>query len=367
MKKFWCLLILPIVAFMCLTACGSDKNYKDIEDLYSQITGICVEEDNNQFFSNESKPRTLTIKYAEDVENAIANTSPVTKLQKKYVVLGYQQKILNLIYNYYENNYENFYKELSSAKFEKKDISNLYKKEESLKNCLTDFKSKYNNFCDVTADGVATIMEFDLINYSYELNKVIESSLDFMYQFAFVNEKYCAQMPNSQDITTFNAEKLQLCIDKTYLDIANIVYLNNFKAFNYSVGSRGISDMDAIIQSTNKYVIIGDLQECKSLSATILLGLDRDSDTYESVSKLIGDYLYSYEVFLQRYDNYKCIYDSEDVYTATQYKFGLVDGVDYDSYLHTLSKSSQASLVFMDDFVVETYKEVLSNLSLLIN
>lgn len=367
MKKFWCLLILPIVAFMCLTACGSDKTYKNIEDLYSQITGICIEEDNNQFFSNESKPRTLVIKYSEDVENAIANTSPVTKLQKKYVVLGYQQKVLNLIYNYYENNYEDFYKELSSAKIEQKNIKDLYKKEESLKDCLTEFKSKYNNFCDATANGVATIMEFDLINYSYELNKVIEASLDFMYQFAFVNEKYCAQMPNSQDSTTFIAKKLQLCIDKTYLDIANIVYLNNFKAFNYSVGSRGISDMNAIIQSANKYVIIDDLQECKSLSSSILLGLDKDSDTYTSTTKIIGDYLYSYEVFLQRYESYKCIYDSEDVYTATQYKFSLVDGVDYESYLNTLSKSSQANLEFMDNFVSETYQEVLSNLSLLIN
>ena len=361
MKKFFSLLILPIVALLCLCACDSDKSYEDVKKLYEQTTSVCVVEEDNKFFADASRPNSITIKYTSDVESAINNVSPVTSLQKKYVVIGYQQKLLDYIYNYYEQYNENFYKEISSAKPDKKEMNALYSSLSSLNATLTSFKKEYLTFCDATQNGVTSVMEFNLTNYSYEFNKVINSSLNFMYNFISMNEKYCIK-----DYNLINATNIEYRIAKSYVDIANIVYLTNFKAFDYSVGSKGISDMTAIISSTNKYSIAKDLESVKTLSTTILAGMDEESSAYNITMSTINDYLYANEIFNQRLNTYLQIYNSEDIYNLTQYKFDLVQGVDYESYLSTLTKSKQSTINFMDDFILDIYAKLVDNLALMV-
>lgn len=361
MKKLFSLIIVPLVAIMCLCACSGDKSYEDVRKLFEATTQVNIVEEENIFFSDDIKPNSIVISYPTEVEAVINNTSPITSLQKKYVVIGYQQKILNNIFNYYENNQEEFYKNISSAKVDKNDMNDFYAKLETLNKTLKDFKGAYQIFCDATQPGVSDVMEFNLINYSYELNKVIESSFNFMYKFIDMNEKYCLK-----DFDLINFNNLQYKIDRSYVDIAYIVYLSNFKAFDYSVGSKGISDIEAVIGSTNKFSIIDDLTSPKQLSTTIVAGLDEENVNHDSVMSLLNDYLYSSTVFNQRLKQYKTIYNSENIYTITQYKFNLVKGVDYDSYLGTLTKSDRATVMYLDEFVLDTYSRLVDTLKLIV-
>lgn len=361
MKKFLSLIILPLIAIMCLCACDSDKSYEDLKKLYQETTQICVIDEDNKFFANESKPNTITIKYSIDVQNAISNDNPVTNLQEKYVVLAYQQQLLDYIFNYYENNCEEFYKKISSAKVDKKDLNNLYNNLHNLNETLGSFKEEYNSFCDATKN-VTDAMEFNLTNYSYELNKVIGRAFDFIYNFMDVFEKYCIS-----NYDFINATNLQYKIDKTYVDIANIIYLTNFKVFDYSVGTKGISDMGALIDSGNEFVLISDLNNLKSLSPNIMAGLDEGSASHTQVMGVVNDYLYSLDVFHQRLTTFKQIYNSENVYDLAQVKFGLVSGVDYQSYLSTMTKSKLATIEFMDNFVLDTYAKMVVSLGMMVN
>ena len=71
-----------------------------------------------------------------------------------------------------------------------------------------------------------------------------------------MNEKYCLE-----NLDIVSIDSLESKIQKTYVDIAYIVYLNNFKAFDYSVGSKGISDdLDSIIGNTSEFLITKDLK-----------------------------------------------------------------------------------------------------------
>ena len=251
---------------------------------------------------------------------------------------------------------------MSSAKVDKNEMNDLYSSLQSLKSQLTTFKNAYNTFCDATESGVSDVMEFNLSNYSFELNRVIDKSFDFIYKFIDLNNKYCVSNADIIAVTP-----LENKIQKSYVDIAYIVYLNNFKAFDYSVGSKGIADdLDSIILNSNKYSLIDNLNSIKTLSSAIIAGMQDDNPAYETTMELINNYLYSCSVFDQRLKTYVNTYNEQDIYKITQYKFGLIAGVDYDSYLDTLTKSKRASLEFMDDFVSDVYNKLIYDLSLII-
>ena len=101
-------------------------------------------------------------------------------------------------------------------------------------------------------------MEFNLTNYAYELNVLIEDSFTFMYKFANMYETY-----GIEDYSKKNVKNLQTRVDKTYLDIAYIIYLQNFKAFNYSVGNKGICDLLPIVETNNKFNLVNDLDSVR--------------------------------------------------------------------------------------------------------
>ena len=362
MKKLLGLLIVPIIAIMCLCGCSGDKTSADVKKLYENMTATYISDElENKFFSDATRPNTLVISYPSEVKSKIDNTNPVTDLQKKYVAIGYQQKILDIIYNYYERNFDNFYKVMSSTKFNKNEMKDLYSSLDSLKLQLSDFKSSYQVFCDATESNVSDVMKFHLTNYSHELNRVIDKSFSFIYKFINLNQKYC--ISDFDDVTS---KSLELKIQKSYVDIANIVFLTNFKALDFSSGSNGICYSGGLIGNNNQFVILKDLSSIKTLSSEIAMGLEPDNINYNTATALVNDYLYARDVYEQRYKNFKAIYNDEDIYTINQYKFGFVPGVDYESYLGTLTKSKQSTIRFMDSFVTEVYSKLVKTMNLIL-
>ena len=359
MKRIFGILLLPIIAIMCLCGCKGDKTSADVKSLYESTIQVGVIDDENKFFSDPIRPNTICIAYSEAVKREIEATSPSTDLQKKYTVIGYQQKLLDNIYNYYENNRETFYREMSSKKINKDEMEAFYTSLEQLNSELNSFRTSYEEFCD--AAQRADIMEFQLDYYSYSLNRLIDKSFAFMYNFINLNIKYCIK-----DYDLINTTNLQLKVQKSYVDIAYIIYLTNFKAFDYSVGSKGISDMSVIVGNSNEFVIQKDLQTIKTISNEIMAGLEPENINHENAVNLVNDYLYSLDVFYQRLGGFLSIYNSANIYTISQYKFGLVAGVDYDSYLSSLTKSEQTAILFMDGFVSDTYSKLVDTMSLIV-
>ena len=361
MKRFLCFLLLPLVSLIFLCGCGDDKNSKDLQILYESMVNTFIVEKENKLFSDSERPNTLSIKYTDEVEDAINNDTPSTDIQKRYRAIEYQQRLLNYIFNYYENNQEEFYKVMSSKDYSNTDMNDLYNSLSNLKSKVSDFKQAYNLFIDATKSGISDIMEFNLTNYSYELNKIIEESFTFMYKFAYMYETY-----GIEDYSNNSVANLKIKVDKSYLDIAYVIYLQNFKAFNYSVGNKGICDLVSVVGNEKEFNLTNNLNTTKSLSIEVLSNLKPDDEKYEEVNNLINDFIYSKEVFDQRIKNYKNIYNDQDVYTITQYKFDLINGVDYSSYINNLNSSDKASIAMLDGFISTTYQKLVDKLSLIV-
>ena len=83
MKKIFAVFILPIVALLCLCGCGEERKSEDVKTLYENTKQVCIVDNDNKFFSDETKPDSIVIKYSDDVSALIYNVSPSSKLSKK--------------------------------------------------------------------------------------------------------------------------------------------------------------------------------------------------------------------------------------------------------------------------------------------
>ncbi|MBE5738494.1 MAG: hypothetical protein E7354_02070 [Clostridiales bacterium] len=360
MKKFLSLLILPLVAFMCLVGCGGDKTPKDIQDLYNSMRTAFVVEEENVFFADSENPDTITIAYNETIRNQINNAAPTTDLQKRYVALGVQQDILNNIFNFYENNQEEFYRELSSVEYKNAHINELYDSLEALKDTLKGFQEQYSQFMTDVESG--DIMVFSVLSYTYQLNKVIDSSFNFIYTFMDVYNTYCVEKSD-----TVTAAALTLEIEKSYVDIANVVYLQNIRTFNYSVGEKGVCDLLPLIDNTtNEYNLVSLMSEAKVLATTISENMGTSSDTYTETMNKINDFMYYRELLAQRITTFRNLMDTVDDYTLNEYRFDLVNGVEYDTYINSLSASDKASVQALDAFVNDIFTPFVAKLNLIV-
>ena len=357
MKKFLSLLILPLVALMCLVGCGKDKTPKDIQDLYNSMKSAYVVENENIFFADAENPYTITIAYNEDVQNQIKNASPTTELQKRFVALGIQQDILNNIFNFYENNQEEFYREMSSVDYKKTYVESLYESLEALKDSLKTFKEQYSQFMTDVESG--DIMVFSVLSYTYQLNKVIDSSFNFIYNFIDVYDRYCVEDNNNMTAST-----LSLQIDKTYVDIANVVYLQNIKTFNYSVGEKGVCDLLPLISNpTNEYNLVKYLGSAKRLSPVVTENMSTEAADYAATMDKLNDFTYYSELVGQRINTFRNIMNTIDSYTLNEYRFDLVSGVDYDTYIKSLSASDKANVQALDGFINDIFVPYIAKLN----
>lgn len=358
MKKLLSLLILPVLALVCLVGCKGDKNPKDIENYYKQMKSEFIVEEENIFFADEERPNTISIAYNDRLNNYIKNVEPSTDLQRRYVALGVQQEILNDVFNFYENNQEDFYREMSSAEYKQSELNDLYSSLENLKKTLSDFKTQYTQFMsDFESED---IMTFSVLSYTYQLNKVIDSSFDFIYNFMNLFDKYCI---DGEKVTTVT---LNYSLDCSYVDIANVVYLQNIKPFNYSVGEKGVCDLLPIIsEGDNRYNLVNYLGNTEHLSSAIISGMDSTLDAYPETMDKINNFIYFKGLMGQRIDTFRSIMNSIDDYTLNEYRFNLVNGVDYDTYLVSLSASNRANVEALDRFIEDIFKEYIEKLELI--
>lgn len=366
MKKLLSLLILPLVAFVCLVGCGKDHDIDDFKELYEKMkTAYIVEDENtgestNIFFGSEVAPNTIVIAYNNNINSIISSTpnTSTTDLQKRFVALGYQQKVLNNIFNFYEKNYEEFYRVMSSAEYKKSEINNLYNSLETLKNTLDSFKNQYVQF--VSDFDSSDIMTFSVLNYTYQLNRVIDDSFNFIYEFIDVCDKYVAVEDK------FTTTSINYRLDKSYVDIANIVYLDNIKPFDYSVGNKGLCDLVSVVSVDNEHNLVSGLLQPKMLSQVMMDGLNESTATHTDTVAQLNDFFYSRELLTQRMGLFKNVLSRVDSYKLNQYRFGLVGGVDYDTYKTTLSASDRSDIMAIENYIADVFKPFVEKLKLIV-
>lgn len=361
MNKYFKFLLIPVFALILLCGCGSDVKLSKVQETFSEMKASMVIEGENNFFTNEENPNAISIKYSTQVQKAIDNANASNEVQKRYRALHYQQAILDIIYDFYNDYEEEFYRVAPSKDVDKEEIESLYDSVSELKTTLESFAHHYENFVVATKSGPSDIMAFNITSYSFYLNGVIDESFDFIHKFYDMFIKYCIE-----DYTLYNGTNLELYVDKAYLDIAYVVYLENIKSFNYSVGDNGICDLSSVVGSESEFNILDLLDNRKKVSTAISENVGLVTEQGKLAKSKLDLFVYYRDIFTQRLNNYLSTFRSVDMYQVNQYRFDLNGTVDYDSYLMSLSVSDRATLTMLDNFINDNFMEFVDKLNTIV-
>lgn len=356
MRKLICLLILPLLAVFCFVGCSDDKTFNDVKTLYEKM----ISENKEIFFIDEENPNTITIKYSEEINNLIkTNEPPVVKSFQRYVAIAQQQDILEVIFNYYEKNNENFYTNISSKDVSMSESNELYNRLQDLYSSLADFKDNHTRFLESTDTNASEVMTFSMINYAYELNLIIDKSFNFMNKFIQLNTKYCVK-----DYDINSIENIQLRIDKAYVDMAYIDFLESYKGFEFSVAEdKGVCDLSDMIadlynvkaeeSERESYDYENGYINIREIHQEILDGLHSDDANYERVQNKFNQLVYNQQLFEQRVDTYLENYKALNMYEINQYRYGVKQDVTYGRYKDSLPEETRIKLKSNEEFILE--------------
>ncbi|MBO7219507.1 MAG: hypothetical protein J6V40_05995 [Clostridia bacterium] len=369
-KRFITILLLPLLLFTTLfTGCDDKYTYATLRDLYVKMVSD-YNTSSVDFFGgvndNPGKEQMLVITYGNvDVATAVNNNAPVTELDKRFVALKtIDQNILDYIFNYYQKWSADFYTKISSAEYSKKEMENLHFKLENLYSTLGSFAVKKEQFeKDVKALEISNVMVYSVTEFTYEVNKVIEASLEFMNAFIDMHNKYCVKLDVLSD------SYLNRLIDDTYVRIAEMVYYENVKSFNYSLGDKGSCDLLDIMETstTHKYSQIGAItMGILDLSDDIKGGMVTDSPNYAKTMDIIDEYIYCFNIFSQRRQIYLELYSSFNMYALNKYRFEKTTDVTIDEYVSSFSTIDKVNYTMLEDISNNTFKNLVLKLHNLI-
>lgn len=357
MKKLICSIILPLLSIVLLCGCGETINIQDVKTRYDKLTTAYVVNNVNNFYNNEQLSKTIFINY-DDLRNEIEDSDPDNDLQRRYRALYYQQLILNNIFDCYEKYHEDFYMIASSKNINEDKLKSFKSSETSLEKALQRFNQYYNSFIEEVNAGKSDIMTMSITEYSYEVNKVIDASFNFIYSFMDIYTNDCID-----DINQISTKNLSISIAKANLNIAYVVYLENIKSFNFVVGNWGMCDLAPIISEDNEFLLLDLLSTPRIISTLVSENIVPGSPKYDSVTDDINNFIYSKDVFEQRLNTYKSMYNSIDVYNLTQHRFNQINGVKYDNYVDSLNASKQSSVLMIENFVSATLANYITKLN----
>ena len=357
MKRYFKFLLIPIFALIMLCGCGGDASISKVQESFANMKSAMVVEGENNFFSSEKNPNAISIKYSSQVQRAIDNVAASNDVQKRYRALYYQQAILDIIFDLYNNYEEEFYRVAPSKDIDEDEVEELYNSINELKSTLQGFRQYYDTFVVATENGTSDIMAFNITSYSFHLNSVIDRSFDFIHKFYDMYVEYCVE-----DFSLYNEHNLNLFVDKGYLDIAYVVYLENIKSFNYSVGDNGICDLASVVGSNSEYNLLGLLDVRKKLSPAIAENIGLTTAEGTDAKEKLDLFTYNRDIFNQRVNNYLNTFGAVNMYQVNQYRFSLNGTVSYDNYLQSLPVSDKATLTMLDNFVSDYFKVYIDKL-----
>lgn len=377
MKKFYSLLILPLIAVFCLFGCGTDRTTTEIKAVYSQMVDTYViNSENNWYFEKPVNSTEYTKMYVtydneygfNDAVLGKFESSVSDDLELRYTQLtSVYARTLLMAYNYYTNWNELFFANIDSKKPDADDLTELYDRLVDFRRQLEKFNtSKLNIEREVKLLGINSELvaaKIDAFNNAY--NNLISKVLNFVNYFKDLHVKYFYS-----DTDVVDGSYANRAYDEAILSLANFIYKDYLQALSKNGTVQLISIDNAISSSYNIFndyslltTKISQVQTdgkvgLSKLSSTVINALnDPNNANNQRAVSAVNQFVVSLNTFNQYFNLYNKVYDKVSMESFNNYRFEINGGFDgkdatekHENYIETLSPVDAANVNVLIDF-----------------
>lgn len=377
MKKFYSLLILPLIAVFCLFGCGTDRTTTEIKAVYSQMVDTYViNSENNWYFEKPVNSTEYTKMYVtydneygfNDAVLGKFESSVSDDLELRYTQLtSVYARTLLMAYNYYTNWNELFFANIDSKNPDADDLTELYDRLVDFRRQLEKFNtSKLNIEREVKLLGINSELvaaKIDAFNNAY--NNLISKVLNFVNYFKDLHVKYFYS-----DTDVVDGSYANRAYDEAILSLANFIYKDYLQALSKN-GTVQLISIDNAISS--KYNIFNDnsllTTKISKIQSTKKVGLSTLTDSLinalndpnnannQSAVSAVNQFVVSLNTFNQYFNLYNKVYGKVSMESFNNYRFKINGGFgssvlteEYENYIETLSPVDAANVNVLIDF-----------------
>lgn len=377
MKKFYSLLILPLIAVFCLFGCGTDRTTTEIKAVYSQMVDTYViNSESNWYFEkpvNSTEYTKMYVTYDNEYGFNDAVLGKFESLVSDDLELRYTQltsvyaRTLLMAYNYYTNWNELFFANIDSKNPDADDLTELYDRLVDFRRQLEKFNtSKLNIEREVKLLGINSELvaaKIDAFNNAY--NNLISKVLNFVNYFKDLHVKYFYS-----DTDVVDGSYANRAYDEAILSLANFIYKDYLQALSKNGTVQLISIDNAISSSYNIFndtsfltTKISQVQTdgkvgLSKLSSTVIDALnDPNNANNQGAVSAVNQFVVSLNTFNQYFNLYNKVYDKVSMESFNNYRFEINGGFDgkdatekHENYIETLSPVDAANVNVLIDF-----------------
>ncbi len=377
MKKFYSLLILPLIAVFCLFGCGTDRTTTEIKAVYSQMVDTYViNSESNWYFEkpvNSTEYTKMYVTYDNEYGFNDAVLGKFESLVSDDLELRYEQltsvyaRTLIMAYNYYTNWNELFFANIDSKNPDADDLTELYDRLVDFRRQLEKFNtSKLNIEREVKLLGINSELvaaKIDAFNNAY--NNLISKVLNFVNYFKDLHVKYFYS-----DTDVVDGSYAKRAYDEAILSLANFIYKDYLQALSKNGTVQLISIDNAISSSYNIFndtsfltTKISQVQTdgkvgLSKLSSTVINALnDPNNANNQRAVSAVNQFVVSLNTFNQYFNLYNKVYDKVSMESFNNYRFEINGGFDgkdatekHENYIETLSPVDAANVNVLIDF-----------------
>lgn len=394
MKKFYSLLILPLIAVFCLFGCGTDRTTTEIKAVYSQMVDTYViNSENNWYFEKPVNSTEYTKMYVtydneygfNDAVLGKFESSVSDDLELRYTQLtSVYARTLLMAYNYYTNWNELFFANIDSKKPDADDLTELYDRLVDFRRQLEKFNtSKLNIEREVKLLGINSELvaaKIDAFNNAY--NNLISKVLNFVNYFKDLHVKYFYS-----DTDVVDGSYANRAYDEAILSLANFIYKDYLQALSKNGTVQLISIDNAISSSYNIFndyslltTKISQVQTdgkvgLSKLSSTVIDALnDPNNANNQGAVSAVNQFVVSLNTFNQYFNLYNKVYDKVSMESFNNYRFEINGGFDgkdatekHENYIETLSPVDAANVNVLVDFEENKVSAFLNSINTLLS
>ncbi len=394
MKKFYSLLILPLIAVFCLFGCGTDRTTTEIKAVYSQMVDTYViNSESNWYFEKPVNSTEYTKMYVtydneygfNDAVLGKSGSSISEDLELRYTQLtSVYARTLLMAYNYYTNWNELFFANIDSKNPDADDLTELYDKLVDFRRQLEKFNtSKLNIEREVKLLGINSELvaaKIDAFNNAY--NNLISKVLNFVNYFKDLHVKYFYS-----DTDVVDGSYANRAYDEAILSLANFIYKDYLQALSKNGTVQLISIDNAISSSYNIFndyslltTKISQVQTdgkvgLSKLSSTVINALnDPNNANNQRAVSAVNQFVVSLNTFNQYFNLYNKVYDKVSMESFNNYRFEINGGfegsnatVKHENYIETLSPVDAANVNVLIDFEENKVSAFLNSINTLLS
>ncbi len=394
MKKFYSLLILPLIAVFCLFGCGTDRTTTEIKAVYSQMVDTYViNSESNWYFEKPANSTEYTKMYVTYDNEYGFNDAVLGKFESSVsddLGLRYKQltsvyaRTLLMAYNYYTNWNELFFANIDSKNPDADDLTELYDKLVDFRRQLEKFNtSKLNIEREVKLLGInSELVAAKIDAFNNEYNNLISKVLSFVNYFKDLHVKYFYS-----DTDVVDGSYAKRAYDEAILSLANFIYKDYLQALSKN-GTVQLISIDNAISS--KYNIFNDYSllttKISKIQSTKKVGLSTLTDSLinalndpnnannQSAVSAVNQFVVSLNTFNQYFNLYNKVYGKVSMESFNNYRFKINGGFgssvlteEYENYIETLSPVDAANVNVLIDFEENKVSAFLNSINTLLS